>query len=358
MGILSSYKKFYSWAVTFSKDLKKEKDTWVPMPFGARFRMWTHGFWSVTHYRYDFNKFRISDYISDYQDNLRWIKLDNSNNLDWLYLDNKVLFPTIITHLVQMPENIALVLDRRMIPLSKDHPVRNIDDLVGYLQTNSVIIKPVDGLCGIGVFALELQGGRILLDSKPIQKDELNTFLLSLHNSVMCTRIGSQSDYSRELYPDTLNTLRILTLRDPDKGEAFIAGAVQRIGTSYSYPVDNFHRGGIAANVNLDTGELGKAAAIFPVSNNRLNWHEYHPDTKAKIVGRKIPNWDQLKLKVLELADEMSFCRIIGWDIASTAEGFILIEANNGADPKIHQIHEPLLINPRVRRFCEFYKII
>jgi hypothetical protein len=43
--------------------------------------------------------------------------------------------------------------------------------------------------------------------------------------------------------PVTLNTLRLVTTRNPDSKEPFIAGAVLRIGTSRSWPVDSFARG-------------------------------------------------------------------------------------------------------------------
>ncbi len=358
MKIIEKYKKFYSWAVTFSKVVKKEIDTWVPMPFHIRLKMWFNGFWSVTYFRYDFVKYKLSDYVSDYQDNLKWIKLDNALNNDWFYFDNKILFPNIVRHLIRLPENLVLILDRKMIPINKEFPIKNIDDLLEYIRKQPVIIKPVDGLCGIGVYALEMKENKILIDNKEISKEKLSEFILSQHNSLICERIINQADYSSRLYPHTLNTIRVLTLKDPDNNEIFIAGAVQRIGTSYSYPVDNFHRGGIASNINIETGELGPAAAIFPVSNNKLKWHEFHPDTNIKIAGTRVPDWDKLKKNILALANDLSFCRIIGWDVAVTTAGFILIEGNNGSDPKIHQIHEPLLINPRVRRFCEFYHIV
>lgn len=358
MSLIDKYKKFYGWAVTFKGVVKKEKDTWVSMPFFKRLNMWRHGFWSVTQFRYDFEKYKMTDYVSDYADNLRWIKLDNAN-YEWFYFDNKVLFPTVVKHRFKVPENLTLILDKKMLPISEHHGIKNISDLLAYVKTTgAVIIKPVDGLCGIGVHALEAKDGDILLDYKKIDPAELEKKILDMHNCIICERVVNQNEYAKSLYPDTLNTIRILTLKDPDNNEVFIAGAVQRIGTSYSYPVDNFHRGGIAAKIDIETGMLGPAAAIFPVSSNTLKWHEIHPDTGKKIKGVIVPEWETLKKQVLALADDMSFCRIIGWDVAITENGYMLIEGNNGADPKIHQIHEPLLINPRVRRFCEYYKIV
>jgi hypothetical protein len=56
------------------------------------------------------------------------------------------------------------------------------------------------------------------------------------------------------------NTVRRVTMRDPDGKEPFIAGAVLRIGTSRSWPVDSFTRGDLCAPIDFRTRQPGRVA--------------------------------------------------------------------------------------------------
>ena len=62
-----------------------------------------------------------------------------------------------------------------------------------------------------------------------------------------------QADYAQAIFPEALNTIRLLMLRGDD-GAALAAAAVHRFGTARSVPVDNFSAGGLVAKVNLENG--------------------------------------------------------------------------------------------------------
>ena len=124
------------------------------------------------------------------------------------------------------------------------------------------------------------------------------------------------------------------------------------MGNEQSAPVDNFSSGGLAAEVDRETGELS-AAVHYPYAG-QLDWHETHPDTDARIEGVKVPNWSAIREGVLDLAAAFSHTPYIGWDVVVTAEGeFTIIEANNSSDMDILQVHRPLLTDQRTRRFYE-----
>ena len=69
--------------------------------------------------------------------------------------------------------------------------------------------------------------------------------------------------------------------------------------------------------------------------------------------------WPEIDKTILLLAKKFSFHRIIAWDVAiDEKDEVVIIEGNTGADPKIHQIHIPLLVDERVKSFCEYHRII
>jgi len=53
------------------------------------------------------------------------------------------------------------------------------------------------------------------------------------------------------------------------------------------------------------------------------------------------------------MAAALHFIPYIGWDLLVTEDGFQVIEANNGPDLMLFQMHGPLLIDPRIRRFFQ-----
>lgn len=134
------------------------------------------------------------------------------------------------------------------------------------------------------------------------------------------------------LTPGALCTLRVLAFRTPG-GRAEVQLASYRLAIGDA-PADNFHFGGMMAPVDIRTGRLGTAVrrrgrVLVPVDR--------HPDTGATIAGHQLPFWPQtleLARRALDLARRVP---LIGWDIAITDDGPVLIEANAASNPDIAQ---------------------
>lgn len=357
MSIKSFIRRKYILAVRFNKVIKKEFEMKVKLSFPVKLNMWLNGFWSVSHYRYDFKKYGMKAYISDYQDNMRWSMLDSIDKAELdIYLDNKLLFQKCIDNIAKTPKHYCLIIERQIIPMEPG-VVDSIEGVLNLIRERDMMLKPLGGMWGYGIYLLGYNQGNYEVDGKAVTEDHLKEFVISKSNCALCDRV-LQSNITGSFYNNTLNTLRVLSLINPENGEPFIAGAVQRIGTSNSFPVDNFHRGGIASNIDLVTGEYSSAASIFPVKEG-LTWHDKHPETNVPIKGFINKKWPEIESLILSLARKFTFHRIIAWDVAiDINDEVVIIEGNTGADPKIHQIHKPLLLDERVKLFCEYHKIV
>jgi hypothetical protein len=128
--------------------------------------------------------------------------------------------------------------------------------------------------------------------------------------------------------------LRIVTAsNEADQGE--IIGAAFRVASNAGSIIDNFHAGGLAAAVDLDSGRLGRATDMGIGVNSA--WHQRHPVTGAVIEGRILPLWPQI-VRLAETAHSLLADRIVlGWDIAILEDGPCLIEANSFPDLNILQ---------------------
>ena len=111
--------------------------------------------------------------------------------------------------------------------------------------------------------------------------------------------------------------------------------AVFRMPKGPGAKVDNFHAGGLAAKVDIETGELGPGSDIGLRPD--ATWHATHPDSGAPLEGRKLPFWKETLDLARRAHAALPEWAVIGWDIAIVEDGPVVIEGNSGADLDIVQ---------------------
>lgn len=341
---------FYRYAKLHYKFWRKEFQSKMKVDLLTKVTMWSKGFLGESKYIYRLNKENYMYYLSDFK-RLKTIYINKGYSF---VLNNKIIFERTFRDSLMIPKIIALVLKGKII--AQDGEVNDIQSLVDYLRINGcVVIKPIAGGWGLGVNILRMIDGDIYCNNKIISIDNLSNKIKEM-DDYFINEFIRQGDYAEKLNPATTNTIRIITMIDPESNEAFIPIAVQRIGTNRSAPADNWTRGGISAEIDVDTGTLKKGAA-YPF-NNKVIWHKRHPDTGAEIEGLKIPDWETIKNSILNAANKHSYIKYIGWDVVSTRNGIMVIEGNNYTDVNLLQIHRPLLKDERIKKFYKYHGII
>lgn len=66
--------------------------------------------------------------------------------------------------------------------------------------------------------------------------------------------------------------------------------------------------------------------------------YEKHPITKAKLVGVQVPYWNEIKTMLIKAAQKIPQVAYVGWDVAITPDGPILIEGNTTPGYRYYQI--------------------
>lgn len=175
---------------------------------------------------------------------------------------------------------------------------------------SKIIYKPRAATRGSGVEVFDLdKEGKGLVYKK----------ILSLPEGVIEGYIkqhAEMSKYSRQ----SVNTIRIVTVRTFNKIN--ILYAVMRMGGGNAV-VDNFHAGGVLAIVDINTGSL-TTEAVDLEGNVFVN----HPVTNEKIIGFKIPYWNEVIKLVQKAGLIVDGVGYVGWDVAITENGPVLIEGN------------------------------
>ncbi len=135
-----------------------------------------------------------------------------------------------------------------------------------------------------------------------------------------------QTQQLNALNPDSVNTLRVMTALYPD-GRVNVFATFIKVGRKNRF-VDNAGQGG---NVNIPIDPV-TGVSYDPIRFD--GWRKVtpisvHPDTGADLINFRIDHFDEILEVVKSFQARISFLKAIGWDIAITPSGPVVIEMND-----------------------------
>jgi Sugar-transfer associated ATP-grasp len=335
--------------------------------------MWRRGFFAESASIYDFPRNDPHQYLSDFQ---HFVRCGRINAWEGIYIRKLGLRSWLLAMGFRQAETIAYIHLRQILarPFEEDARYLSLEQLLTLLREEDggrgFILKPEDGWCGEDIVLLTCRNGRLY--RRRGREEEIFNFARYMRaledraarekrdpSGVLIERRLEQGAFWRELFPDSANTLRLLTLWTPGEPAPFVARAVQRIGTADTVPTDNWSGGGISAPVDLAEGRLGEGR-MHPLKGKRAAQRfTHHPDTGAPIAGAVLPQWAQVTDVVLRAAASVPFNRMAGWDILVDSAGVpVILEANGNSDVNLLQVHGGLLGEPRIHQFYRRVGII
>ena len=159
---------------------------------------------------------------------------------------------------------------------------------------------------------------------------------LKEYQSGVVEELVKQHPKMAELNPTSVNCLRIMTVSSETKwvGEkgkhADIMGIIIKTGGAGAV-MDNLHAGGgVAIGIDLETGVA---------DTDGVDWYgnvyEQHPVTGITIRGFEVPFFAETKAFMYEMIEKLHIEGVIGWDIAISDDGPVLIEGNSNPAPRL-----------------------
>src|SRR5699024_10208919 len=199
-------------------------------------------------------------------------------------------------------------LGRDSIMLNLDG--KSINEVKSWLSDKNVVFaKPSKGVEGRGVTRLDIDDNI----------DDAIDFCLKNNLDLIEEAIVQHPDMNI-LYPDAINTIRFITFIE--NGNVKLLGASLRMGNGGH--VDNAAEGGVYASIDITTGKLDSLAF-----NSEGDKFTHHPITNQPIKGFQIPLWEGVIETCKKAAKEIPDVRCIGWDVAISEKGPLLIEGND-----------------------------
>ena len=304
---------------------------------------------------YDFDTHDIRLFLSDLQ---RWMTREVNGDYS-IVVNNKILFTQGFRNFCRVAPINAIWRNGRIIPY---------DDVwekcvTGQLdEPRKFVIKPLGGGGGGNVYFVQVGKKRAVIESNEegrerftLPVDRMMEIFKGAKVPFMVNEFVYQGSFSKSLYPLTVNTVRMLVVRDPETLLPHVVRTVQRMGTSASYPIDNFTLGGLSAEIDVETGVVGPAvAAAGPYKGT---FWDHHPNTGEPISGQVVPNWQAIIEEMKTLFLQVPYIAYCGFDLILMDDGVVVLEGNSYSQVRLFQMHRPLLTDPVYVKVLDHYGI-
>ena len=217
--------------------------------------------------------------------------------------------------------------------------------------------KPMDEKQSLGTASLTgCDGARGVL--KTIGGEELG---LEAYLDTVCERYGQGYIFQQRVQPhadvraiagERLATVRVMTILTRQGPELLRAAWKIPAGRNAA---DNFWRAGnLLCQLDLVTGTVLRCVSGGSIGQKE---HTVHPDSGAQIAGVKVPMWEALTQTALSAARVLKDTPLIGWDMAATDAGALIVEPNFTPDFILPQIADRRgMMDERMKAFlaeCE-----
>ncbi len=210
-------------------------------------------------------------------------------------------------------------------------------------NVDGLFFRTPSGYGGKGCFKLTRTG----------LKNELDDIFDSLTNgNYVHTETITQHREINKIHNKSVSTLRIISLITSENHPEIIC-AFMRFGVGNSV-VDNSSSGGFFVGVNMDEGTLKKTGYyLLEYGGGEVN---KHPDSGFKLEGFKVPYFKEACEEVFKGLKVIPD-KFIGWDVAITPNGPVIIEANSGPHlPSVEMGYGGLLRNQHIKKLVKELK--
>ncbi len=231
--------------------------------------------------------------------------------------------------------------------------LRNASDLGDWLQTSGVqefVFKPLEGTQGHKILVFvgrtaDDPGEFVTLDGDTYDVERIvastkEDAVLKTSNPGADTRsylieqrIRQHPDLTALIGP-TLCCIRVQTIITLE-GTPRIIAAVFKVQPD-PIGVDHLMHGAVGAWVDLDSGVLGRGR-----TRRDLAYISLVPGTNTPFVGFQLPYWPEVRDLALRAAAAFPWVRSVGWDIAISEQGPVLIEGNERWSTSLIQMPAP-----------------
>lgn len=330
------YHRMKSACIRFKESNDKKSNKQIRIEIAICKKYW--GCYPLHYFRYDLykrdkklNKEELINYIPEFFFYNNFLPFYDGDKYSILLSDKNIEEQLFRSVGIKQPYTICKLINGKTY--TSDLEGKSFDEIMLELKEKlykKIFVKPVDGEGGNGIIIFHLS-----LDNKYINNnnEELSESFLSnigKENNYIIQSGLIQDESISKIYPSSVNTFRIAT--ENKNGRVRAICSVLRIGRQGN-EVDNASQDGIVLGIDCNNGKCMDYAGT---EEGEIFYK--HPDSNFVFKNHKIDNWDDIVDFTIKCASKLPQFVYLGWDIALTKEGPIVIETNLGFAIDLYQI--------------------
>ena len=289
-----------------------------------------------------------ADYViySDFAKERDKHNLSNPHN-DSALLRNKLFFESLAQTIgIPTPKNIAYSENGNLVLLHTDGAFTSDWSCLNNQSLKNVVLygKPIDGECGTGILKIQITTDGLIVNGEKKSYSDLQKQCIR-GRYIFQQQLMQHAEMQR-IYPGSVNTIRMITVRNPNNGKIEILPPTLRIGAHGSF-VDNFSKGGVIVAMDTESGNLSEWGFFKPMYGFKS---KVHPDTKIEFSSFHVPYYEEAKRLAIYFHSFLNL-HSIGWDIAISDKGPVFIEGNDNWEINLPQTFD----NPFRKEFDRLF---
>lgn len=202
-----------------------------------------------------------------------------------------------------------------------------VDAIIQSIDDERIFVKRFTGgaASGVSIFTKKEKGKYVDADDELVSASMIRNKYAG--QDFFFEKQLIQEPILSQFNPDTVNTIRVLTYKNK------VVSAAVRFGGKGSF-VDNTAKGGVAVSLDIHTGMLGN----YGMREYDLNHYTEHPDSHIKFADTVVTQWPEVKKLVEKTVKYLPYYNSVGFDVATTNDGPVIIEINTGAGVYLSQM--------------------
>ena len=272
--------------------------------------------------------YRFGFYKSDESWEEKSLYLGPNGSRYWPFEGNSLKFdPLFAVKSIQKSLLIGagLPTPRMLLKAGSEYPVNSLEKFRDALATvrAPVVTKFDGGGGGTDVHVLERSDDGFSHDGEAVDAEWIwQKYAARIDRGFLLEERIDNHPALAAIHPASLNTLRLAVVKTADRRWHFLKPFL-KIGRGGS-KVDNMSAHGLFTGLD-DNGIAGTAYCRYDDGE-----YECHPNTGARIRGFQVPFFDEALALAVHASKTLGFMSTFGWDIAITADGPMIVEANPG----------------------------